>query len=352
MRVCIIGAGIIGACVARHLARKGIDVTVLDAGGASASAASFGWINASFFANPAHHALRAEGLAAWGRLRDAVPNVPIKVCGAVSWEAQGAALDQMAADLTDLGYDHEVWGGKMLRAAEPDVLADPERTLVFPQEMAADSAGVARAVLEASGARVVRGVRALGILGADAVTGVDTSLGRIAADHVVVAAGTGAEAVLATCGVRLPMLTRPGVLVRTTPVEARIGRILVTDHGEVRQLPCGRLLASAVANHQGDEADTVVETPDEIATRVLEWLSPLVRGGVSGWDQVRLGYRPMPADGLPVIGAAGPKGLHVAVMHSGVTLAAVVGEILAAQITGQATNAQAHLVAPFDAGRF
>jgi glycine/D-amino acid oxidase-like deaminating enzyme len=48
---------------------------------------------------------------------------------------------------------------------------------------------------------------------------------------------------------------------------------------------------------------------------------------------VRLGSRPMPADGLPVIGPVpGVDGVYVAVMHAGVTLAPVVGRLVAAEI--------------------
>ena len=71
------------------------------------------------------------------------------------------------------------------------------------------------------------------------------------------------------------------------------------------------------------------------------------------WDQVMLAQRPVPQDGLPVIGACGPAGLHVAVMHSGITLAAITAELLAPQILDQPlSNAQAALVSPFDPGRF
>jgi glycine/D-amino acid oxidase-like deaminating enzyme len=86
-------------------------------------------------------------------------------------------------------------------------------------------------------------------------------MGVIEADCVVVAAGNGSPDILASVGVTLPMLTRPGVLVTTKPISAKIEHILVTTNGEVRQLPGGRILASAVANHQGDASEEVVETP-------------------------------------------------------------------------------------------
>jgi glycine/D-amino acid oxidase-like deaminating enzyme len=62
-----------------------------------------------------------------------------------------------------------------------------------------------------------------------------------------------------------------------------------------------------------------------------------------------VGYRPTPADGFPAIGRMpGMEGLYVAVMHSGVTLAPLVGELAAKEI---ATGKRDPDLAPYDPGR-
>ena len=66
MKVVIVGGGIIGAALARYLVGQGADVLVINAGG-GATAASFGWVNASFYLNEDRFRLRAEGIAAWRR---------------------------------------------------------------------------------------------------------------------------------------------------------------------------------------------------------------------------------------------------------------------------------------------
>lgn len=59
----------------------------------------------------------------------------------------------------------------------------------------------------------------------------------------------------------------------------------------------------------------------------------LVGAGDARLVDVRVGVRPMPDDGLPLVGAVpGVPGLHLAVLHSGVTLAPVVGRLLAREI--------------------
>ena len=53
-------------------------------------------------------------------------------------------------------------------------------------------------------------------------------------------------------------------------------------------------------------------------------------------ERLLLGRRPLPADGMPMIGPMpGYAGVHLAVMHSGVTLAPLVGHLLADEIMGQ-----------------
>ena len=328
MKVAIVGGGIIGASIAFQLSRSGAQVTVIDAGQPAASATSFGWVNASFYADRAHHELRVASMKAYQQLIQDVPDLPVNTCGALWWESQGEGLREMQASLGDLGYSVEYLTRAQSHVLEPDIKGLPAEVLRFPSESAAEA----------------------GALADDFVRGVETSVGLIEAGHVVIAAGTGAPDVLASVGVKLPMVTRPGVLVTTKPIKAKIRSVLVTPHGEVRQLPDGRLLASAVANHQGDDASSVTETPDEIAVRVLGWLNPMIDGDPLEWDAVAVGYRPMPEDGLPVIGEVGPKGLHVAVMHSGVTLAAITGEAVSAEIMEQ--GGYDGLLAPYRPQRF
>ena len=56
--VLVVGAGIIGAASAYALQSAGAQVTIVDAGGETATDASFGWINACFHHDTAHFHLR------------------------------------------------------------------------------------------------------------------------------------------------------------------------------------------------------------------------------------------------------------------------------------------------------
>ena len=62
---------------------------------------------------------------------------------------------------------------------------------------------------------------------------------------------------------------------------------------------------------------------------------------------------PVPQDGLPGMGPCGPEGLHMAVMHSGITLAPLAGELVAAGVLDQPlSNHQRDLIAPYAPQRF
>lgn len=331
--IIVIGAGIIGVTLAWRLQRAGARVTVIDRGlpAGMASGRSFGWINATAYHDEAHFRLRREGMDAWHRLEADLGRGLVNWSGTLWWEEQGEGMDRTAARLGDLAYPVEELGRDRVAELEPAITA-PERALRLPSEGAADPARVVDTL--SAGLRVLTGVEVTAITERGGrVTGVMTDEGAIEAEQVVVAGGIGAPALTEPLGVALPMLTRPGVLMRTTPVRARIGHILVTPGMELRQLASGALLAPTAAGHQTDDSAQIADRPDTMADEALDRLRATVPG-VEGWTRATLAWRPVPGDGLPVTGAVGPEGLTLAVMHSGATLAPVIAELLTAEILG------------------
>ena len=64
--------------------------------------------------------------------------------------------------------------------------------------------------------------------------------------------------------------------------------------------------------------------------RIAAYLPP---AKAAAYDFLTLGFRPMPLDGYPVVGAIpGAAGLYVVVTHSGVTLAPILGESVTREI--------------------
>jgi glycine/D-amino acid oxidase-like deaminating enzyme len=330
VRSLIIGAGVVGACLAHALARRGHEVMVIDAAqpAQGATAATFGWINASYALSPAHFALRRAAIDAHRRLAHDL--------GLDLWDWPGCLwfdeIDKAEAQLAPLGYPLHRLSPAEVRAREPLMPARP--ALLLPEEGAVEAAALTRAALAASGARLYLGLK-VSALGPGRA---ETPAGPILADHIILANGTGAAELAG-----LPMLRRPGLMLVSRPLPRLIQHILALPGQDLRQDRQGRLLAPLAAHHQAEDAEKITALPIAEAEATL---SALLRCEVRA-ESVTLAERPVPEDGLPAVGALAP-GLWIAVMHSGVTLAPIVAEGLAAEIAGQT----APLLAPFTPARF
>jgi D-hydroxyproline dehydrogenase subunit beta len=346
----IIGAGITGAALAFQLTRRGERVTLISthAEGGLASAASFGWLNASFYLSHAHYHLRHEGLAAHHRLQDAVPGLCTSWQGCLWYEATGAAQEETASDLAALGYRVDRLTRAQIAARLPALGPVPETALFFPEEGVADPAMLARALISASGAQVIRATVEAVTEAQGGVTGVQTDLGPVQADRVVIAAGTSTAELLRPFGLALPMLKRPGLMVTTNALPPICPVVLATPDQEVRQDAEGHLHAPASAGHQGDHAETLGSFP-VVVNATLTRLRALFPGLDIHFARQAMAMRPVPGDGLPVAGQGPLAGLWIAVMHSGATLAPVIAELLAAEIM---EGTESPLLADFRPDRF
>ncbi|QQA44857.1 NAD(P)/FAD-dependent oxidoreductase [Pelagovum pacificum] len=350
MHVVVVGAGIIGATIAWNLRARGAEVTVIAEGPGAASTATFGWVNASFYLDDDHFRLRTAGIDAWHRLEAQSGLGLVDWCGCLSWEEQGAEMAATAERLNGLAYETRALSRADWTRMEPALADLPDEALYMPQEGATEGADSAAALLANAGVPQVIGTPVRRIVEEGGrVTGVETDQGIFHADHVVLAAGSGTSALLGDFGVLLPMVPRPGLMMRTAPVERVLSHILVTPGQEIRQDAQGRIVASTVANHQEDQTERIIERPDTVARLTLQRMAPMFPTVELALERVTLANRPMPGDEKPVIGPVGPEGLTVAVMHSGVTLGAIVGELVATEITGG--NVASELLAPWRADR-
>ena len=99
---------------------------------------------------------------------------------------------------------------------------------------------------------------------------------------------------------------------------------------EVRQTTGGHLLVAAVYEGQASQ-DDLRGTAERTLARLTSTFA--VAAADLRLVSVRVGMRPMPADGLPIIGPLpGVAGVHLAVMHAGLTLAPAVGRLVAGQL--------------------
>jgi glycine/D-amino acid oxidase-like deaminating enzyme len=161
---------------------------------------------------------------------------------------------------------------------------------------------------------------------------VETSTGFHPATWVVVTAGVDAPALCAPLGFDLPIAPSPALLMRFTAPPGLVRTLVAAPHTEVREAADGRLLVAA--DYQGEVDERDLQRVGEQMLRRL--VSTFHDADDVRLDSVRLGVRPVPVDGLPIIGPVpGVGGAYVAVMHSGVTLAPAVASLVAAEVVGE-----------------
>ena len=344
--VLVVGAGIVGAAIAWNLARTGARVTVLDAGSAGglATRASLAWINASYGNPEPYFHLRMRAMAEWRTLHEALPAVPLRWSGGLLWNRPRAALEELAARHAGWGYAVRAVEQAEIARMEPALAAPPAFALYAPEEGMVEPVETARILLDAArtlGAELIEGRRVLALETAGGkVTGLRTDAGSLAADEVVLAAGTGTGALAASAGVTLPMLHSPALQLTTKPLPPLLNGLILPPDLELRQTAGGRLIA--VADIEGSDAEAAAATLDV----VRRMLKPGIDIAPEGH---RVGERPVPGDRFPALGRAGIDGLYLAVTHSGVTLAPILGLFAAGEIL---KGERDPLLAPYGPDRF
>lgn len=352
--VLIIGAGIIGASLAWHLQRRGARVTIIEAGvpGGIATRHSWAWINASWGNPESYFRLRHRSMRDWRQLAQAVPGLTVNWCGGLIWDMPP---DELAAYVTQhaaWGYDIRCVNRAVAQRLEPHLAAPPETAAYVAEEGSVEPLAATEALLRAAemlGAEIMApvSVQAVDRQGGR-VIGVVTPTGRIAADEVIIAAGVASAALAATAGVTLALSAPPGLLAVTKPYAKVINGLVMAPEMHIRQMPDGRLIAGADfgGSDPGADAEAAARDLFQAMCGMFDPRADLV------FDHYTLGHRPIPADDFPVVGRApGIDGLSIAVMHSGITLAPVIGRCLAEEIVGGQRDP---LLAPYglEAGLF
>ncbi|MCY1143025.1 FAD-binding oxidoreductase [Actinoplanes sp. Pm04-4] len=297
IRAAVVGAGIVGAAIAYEIARAGGDVVLVDKAepGSGVTADSFAWIGEPRDGDKedASTPLRRGALTDWRRWEREVPGVRVQWRGALLCGEDGDA------DASEL---------------EPNLRQPPVRSVFLKTHGAVDPVAVTQALIRAAQSHGAR-------LQTHTVVDPLTAWGD--ADVVVIAAGVGAPALLRPLGFELPVTSSPAHLVRFAAPPGLVRTIFVTPDLEVREAADGELLVAAAG-------DTPDPGPEMLRRLTTAFDAPGVR--LLG---VRTGERPMPADGMPHIGPVpGVEGVYVAVMHSGVTLAAKAARLIAEEIVG------------------
>lgn len=358
MRIIVVGGGLLGASAAHRLAAGGAAVTVLEAGraGAGASGASFAWLNAQQKAPAAYFDLNVAGLAEHARLAAEL--------GGDGWHHGGGNLQvgagdagQRIRDLADrhaaMGYPVELLDPAAAAALEPGLAVPDGPGAVaawYPGEGWLTGPVLVGRLLDAArahGAEVWEGTPVAALEPAAGGVAVRLADGRrLEPATVVLAAGAASEGLARSAGVHLPMAPTPGLLAVIAPAGAGPRRVVHAAGLTLRPDGGGRTLVASRAV-DADLPPGLDALPAD-APEGAALLERAVRAypGLAGLrvEALRVGRRSVAMDGLPVAGPVpGVPGLHLLVSHSGATLAALLGRLVAEAVTGPVPPA----LAPF-----
>lgn len=353
--VIVIGAGIIGAACAQALARRGLQVLVLDAGLPGATAAGMGHLLV-LDDNPAELALSQYSLQRW---REHAPDLP-RDC---AWRSNGtlwlaANAEEMAVaqhkyqTLKDHGVVCEMIGAQDLRRREPALREGLEGGLLINGDGILYAPATARWMLQTANIRQ-RQAKVFEVDG----NRVRLNDGHwLSADAVVLANGIQAS----TLCPELPIEPKKGHLLITDRYPGTVTHTLVelgyvtSAHNtsgpstacNIQPRPTGQLFIGA--SRQFGTTDPAVEgwMLAKMLKRATEYMPGLARlNAIRAWT----GFRAASPDGMPLVGQHPQrKGLWLAVGHEGlgVTTAPGTADLLVAQMFNETPPLPAHPYLP------
>jgi glycine/D-amino acid oxidase-like deaminating enzyme len=305
-------------------------VLVLEAGPAPASgtsATSYAWVNGNNKRPEHYRELNVAAIAEHHRLGGVergwlVPNGHLEYADS---DDHRTRLSDRVARLAAAGYPASFLTSAAAAALEPDLRVSPDALVGwFPGEAHCYPERFVAAMLGTPGVTVATGRLAVTV----SDTGVELADGSVRhADRVVTCVGRHT----ATLHQAVPMATgtaTTGVLAWTAPVPVRLSRPVTTDTVNLRPAGGGALLVHALDQDPLAAPDAPVPAAvlATLRTRVTERVGRPVT-----LTSAVVGRRALPADGLPVVGPVRDRG-YVVVTHSGVTLAPLLGELVAREV--------------------
>ena len=349
-RVVVLGGGALGVSSALQLAKRGAAVTLVTEAElcSGASGRSLSWLNSAGERSTPYHALRMAGI---DRYRTLFADDPSR-----DWLRFDGGLYWTADDLsgTRARHAYEKAHGYDSRLVTRDSLAQADAQIegeALAQE-AIFNPGEGWVSLPHLVAHLAHQLRALGgeivehagkcevVRDGQRASGIRLASGDILhADVVLVACGPATPDVVAPLGVTIPNGSPVSMLVITAPSAHGLKAVLNTPRAAVRPNP-GNTFALDHDWYEEDiqqQADGSYTIDERVVAQLAAEASKLIKGEPLRAASWKLGLKPIPGDGEPVLGELeSVPGCFVAFTHSGATLALIAGELLAEEIlTGE-----------------
>lgn len=333
--VVVIGAGAVGSSTAYHLSKAGRKVVLLDRGsiGGGCSSATYAGINISAKEGDCYLRFTLEASRLYRGLQE-------ELDADLEWVAEGNIAhvvereDDWGPILRNLeelgrvpGIDMQVVKMPEALRIEPTLPRWIQGITFCPVDGAINpfklvNGYVRGAKRRGAQVRVFTEVRGIEVRGGQ-VEWVETSRGRIHTPWVVNAAGVDSPKIGRMVGATIPVVPAHGQVATTV----RVKQFLRYPLRGLAQKESGNLFVGSTKGFVGTDKNARVELiPGSVGKFVR--LFPFLKEVPV--QRLWVGSRPWPIDGLPILGpVGGVKGFLVATGHSGVTLAEMIGRVMA-----------------------
>lgn len=341
--VAIIGGGVIGTSIAWHLARRGVDVTLIEQRGIASAASGSS----------------AGGVRQQGRdLRE----MPLAIASIARWENLSAELEadiqylrhghvQVTERESDLGpmrdaIERQRAPGLDIRLIEGDDLREAVPGIT-PHALAGtytSNDGHANPILTTHvfasaaarhGARMLTNTRVTGIEQAGGrITGLETTEGPVPCDWLVMAAGAWSASLTAALGIDLPITPIGLQMMVTAPMPPKLMHVIgaLNRHLSLKQIPTGNYVIGG--GWPGDpDLETNLATPrlESILGSIVDSSAIFPDLRDARLERVWVGIEGETVDRVPILGPLpGLENITVATGFSGhgFALSPIIGQVL------------------------
>ena len=357
-KITIIGAGIVGTCIAHELSRLGKNVTIIDKStpGSGTSGKSFNWVNATYPKKPySYNYLSQLGLAAFDDLYRFI-DFPSRWNGSLEWFVDANKHNKLLNNVYELldyptHSKHEIISNFKASSYEPNIDFNNNNKIVYSvDDGAIDTAQtiknlVARTIF--NGGKIINNcIYKNSIYRNGKLSSINTSHGEIETDLIIFATGINTNSLINKKVLRDPT---HGIIIKSKPYKKIINKIIVGPGIHIHQQNDGRLIIGeqdgAPENHKMRLKGYPSQFPstliaDQHVKKILDLTKVFIKSVKHvEVESVEIGWRPLPLDGLPIIGFINSKqDSYVASMHSGISLGPIVAKIVAQEITENINN--------------
>ncbi len=356
-KIIVIGAGIIGTTIAYELSKMGADVTLIDQEfpGSAASGSSFSWINATYPKKPYPYNLLSQlGIDAYRSLEKEI-NLKINWGGSLEWFDSDQEQTSLMNEIKNLKkYPRhsavDVINESEARALEPGIDFNNQNIVFSRADGAIDTIHAINLMIENiefNGGSVLYPCQFQGLKYTNGrLSSVETTIGELEAHQAIFATGIDSGRLLS---IDMMKPSTPGIIVTSKPTGKLLKRIIVGPGAHIHQQLDGRIIfgeqSGAPTSHLDRLSNKPKNFPSELfaqdhINRIFDTAKTFMKKVEDlKVEKTSIGWRPLPKDGRPVIGRIdGLSGIYIAVMHSGVSLAAIVGKLVSEEILNGSTN--------------